>query len=183
MATRTDPASDAAIMEGARQGCPDALAALYQRYQRPLTAFGLRRLDDRMDAEDLAQESLIRLWRAAATFDPARGTLDCLAFTIASRVLIDVLRRRGRRVATGPLHDVEAASAEDEPARVDLQMTMSTALAVLRPEQRHVLELAYYDGRTQRDIAGLTDLPLGTVKTRTFFALRSMRLVLADQAD
>lgn len=152
----------------------DDVVALYRRYERPLLAFALRRLDDRMDAEELVQETLVRLWRAAPRFDRSKGSVDCLVFTIAARVLVDILRRRRpeRRVPERETH------VADHADRTDAMLTVRQGMATLTPEHREVLELAYYRGLSQREIAGTLGIALGTVKTRTWWALRHLQALL-----
>lgn len=148
------------------------LDALARRYERALLAYGQRRLADRMDAEELVQETLVRLWRMRDRFDPARGTVDALVFTIASRVLVDVLRRRRPVVDLTVEHD---RPERDHAEATEAALVVRGALATLSEDHRRVVELAWFEGLTQPQIADRLGIALGTVKTRSMWALRNLR--------
>lgn len=148
------------------------VAALARRYGRPLRAYGHRRLSDHMDVEELVQETLVRLWRMGERFDPTRGTVDGMVFTIASRVLVDILRRRRPTVALAPDHEL---AQRDHSDAVDAALVVRGALATLSADHREVVELAYFDGLSQRQIADRLGVALGTVKTRAMWAMRNLQ--------
>jgi RNA polymerase sigma-70 factor, ECF subfamily len=181
MATRaTISVTDEDLMARIAVGEQSAIDELFARYERPLLAYAQRRLDDRMDAEELVQETILRLWRMAGRFDRAKGSVDCLVFTMASRVLADVFRRRGRRVSTTELAGVDEASGGlDGTDRTELALVVGAGMATLSADHRAVIELAYWGGLSQSEIAAHLDIPLGTVKTRTYYALRSLQAALA----
>lgn len=155
-----------------------SLRALYRRYEARLYGFGLRLLGDRGLAEELVQESFVRLWQSAGRFDPERGTVRALLFTIARRVAADLRRRpSSRRFAPGEEGGALEAPADD----VLLSVTVRDAMTSLSPAHREVLELAYDEDLRLTDIAERLDMPLGTVKTRAFYALRALRDALRER--
>lgn len=156
-----------------------ALHTLYRRYERRLYGFGLRLLGNQGLAEELVQESFTRLWQGARRVDPARGTVRALLFTIARRVAVDLLRRPSSRAFAPELEDVEGFDAlADE---VLLAVTVRDAMMSLSPMHREVLELIYDEDLKLGEIACKLDVPLGTVKTRAFYALRAMRTALRER--
>ena len=159
------------------RGAP--LAELYRRYEGRLYGLGLRLLGDPGLAEELVQETFLRLWRSASRFDPARGSVRSFLFTIARRRAIDLWRRPSSR----PFEpDPEAADASSDAVEaLLLGITVRDAMNGLSPEHRQVLELAYDEHLTQARIAERLGLPLGTVKSRTFHALRALKLALEER--
>jgi RNA polymerase sigma-70 factor, ECF subfamily len=158
----------------------EPLAELYRRYAKRVYGVGFRLLGDTGLAEDLVQETFLRLWRSAPAFDPARGSVRTFLFTLARRAAVDLWRRRcGRLVTVGsepePLRDDDAFEA------LLLSLDVRDALDGLSAKHREVLELHYRDGRTQQQIAELLAVPLGTVKTRTYHALRALRRALEER--
>jgi RNA polymerase sigma-70 factor (ECF subfamily) len=158
-----------------------ALGELYDRYGSRLYGLGVRLFGDRGLAEELVQETFVRVWRAAVSFDGRRGTVRAWLFTIARRTAVDLHRRR-----PGPRERLEAeppeVGAPDE--RFDallLEVAVGDAIATLTPDHRQAIELAYRHELTQSEIAERLGLPLGTVKSRTFAALRALRTALDGQ--
>lgn len=139
-------------------------------------------------AEDAVQEAYIGLWRAAARYDSARGPVRSWLLGIVRNRSIDILRRVGvdeRRLIT--IAGFEDRFAESEESETDLirreeAARVQTALATLPPDQRRVLELAYYGGWTQAEIAEQFDMPLGTVKSRVRLGLEKLRSALDEVA-
>jgi RNA polymerase sigma-70 factor (ECF subfamily) len=160
------------------RGAP--LKELYRRYEGRLYGLGLRLLGDAGLAEELVQETFLRVWRAAGTYDAARGTPATFIFTIARRLAVDLWRRPSSR----PF----ASTAAEEPAGSDdvdhliAQLTGRDALDSLSAAHRDVLELSYRGGLKQTEIAERLGIPLGTVKTRTYHALRSLKAALEERA-
>jgi len=158
----------------------EPLAALYARYAKPLYGLGLRVLGDRKLAEELVQDAFVRLWQSAGHYDPARGTVRTWVYTLARRAAVDLWRRESTR-ATLPL-DAEALHVlEDRGGHRDhydallLSLEVRGALDALPEKHREVLTLAYEHDLTQKQIADRLDVPLGTVKTRTYYGLRALR--------
>ena len=154
---------------------------LFRRYAGRLYALGLGLLGDPGLAEELVQESFVRLWRQAPRFDPARGTVAAFLFALARRIAVDLWRRPSSRPlpAEGP---GEGWSAFADPAAGVVDgVVVRRALAALSPAHRQVIELSYGGGLTQTEIARQVGVPLGTVKTRTYHALRALKLSLEAQ--
>jgi RNA polymerase sigma-70 factor (ECF subfamily) len=159
------------------RGAP--LEELYDRYARRLYALGLHWLDNQSLAEELVQETFVRLWQQAGRFDPERGSVGTFIFAIARRFAIDVRRRQSVRPAEVELSADQAASSDPVEALLD-SLTIRDALQLLRPNHRQVLELYLVEGRKQAEIAKDLGLPIGTVKTRTYHAVRAFRLALEE---
>ena len=160
-----------------------AFASLFEFYAPRIKAM-LMRLGAAADtAEDLAQETLLMVWRKAAYFDPARASASAWIFTIARNLRIDRLRGDNRAKLYAPYEMVEpegpenpdsALSAAERDARV------RSALKELSQEQVRVVQLSFFEGRAHGDIAALLDLPLGTVKSRVRLAMTRLRNLLGD---
>jgi len=161
------------------RGDDAAVRALYRRYERRVYGFGLRLLGDPGLAEEVVQESFIRLWQGSKRFDPARGTVRALLFTVARRVAIDLHRRPSSRPFAPEVED--AATIDAGADEVLLAVTVRDAMMSLSPAHREVLELIYDDDLKLGEIACKLDVPLGTVKTRAFYALRAMRGALRER--
>lgn len=155
-------------------GDEEAVTALYDIYAGPLYGFGLRRLGDPALAEELVQAVMTRLWRRAGRYQPARGSVRTWVFTMARTVAIDLYRRQPRAEPVDSLP--ERADIVDELEALLRAEAVRAALDRLTPEHREVLDLGYFRGLSQSEIAGRLVLPLGTVKSRTFYALKAFRL-------
>jgi RNA polymerase sigma-70 factor (ECF subfamily) len=157
-----------------------AVRALYRAYGGGLYGFALRRLGDRGLAEEVVQDVLTRVWRSARDFDPARASFRTWVYGIARNALIDVERRRSVRppmASTEPPDD----PAPDEPIERAMQRWhVQDAVSHLKPEHRSVLDLVYYQGLTMQAAAERMGLPVGTVKSRCFYALENLRLALDE---
>ena len=174
--------SDEALLALVAEGDDEALAELYDRYGRLSYAIALRILRDTGLAQDAVQDAFLTAWRTAAGFDPARGTAPTWLLTLVHRRSVDIVRREQRR-RSEPLADSasDAAGPADEDALIrDRRRTVQEALARLPPDQRQALELAYYGGLTQSELAERLGLPLGTVKSRMFAALARLRDLLGE---
>ena len=160
----------------------DPLAALYDRYARRVYGLGVHVLGDPGLAEELVQETFVRLWRSSGRFDPARASVRTFLFTLARRAAIDLQRRRAARPRTGELREEhEALTSDDAFEQLLLGLDVRAALDALSPKHRQVLELHVLVGLTQTQVAARLDLPLGTVKTRTYYALRALRDELEER--
>jgi RNA polymerase sigma-70 factor (ECF subfamily) len=171
---------DAALLARVGEGDEAAIEALYQRYGGACFALARRILDDAQLAEDVVQQVFLAMWQGSG-YDPRRGAVSTWLLSITHHKAVDSVRkesnRRKRTAGEQTLLEVAAAGpGPDEEAwtRLRAERTRS-ALRLLPAEQREVLLLAYYGGYTQREIADLTGLPLGTVKSRTLTALRRLR--------
>jgi RNA polymerase sigma-70 factor (ECF subfamily) len=173
---------DEALLALVARSDNDALAALYDRYGRQAYALALRILRDAALAEDAVQDAFLTVWRTAPSFDRTRGSVSTWLLTIVHRRAVDVVRREDRRRAS-PLDDapVAAGDATDEAAELrEQRVRVRAALDGLTPSEREALELAYYGGLSQSEIAERLGVPLGTVKSRMFAGLGKLRDTLRD---
>jgi RNA polymerase sigma-70 factor, ECF subfamily len=179
---QTDRArEDAALVSRVASGDRDAaLEELYRRYAPRLYGFGVRVLGSRDLAEELVQETFVRLWRTAASFDHGRGSVGAFLFTIARNIAVDLWRRPSSR-PFDPEPDEVAEPGGDPVDAVVTVLAVRDAMRDLSPAHREVLELTYRGGLKQTEIADVLGLPLGTVKTRTYYALRALRLALQER--
>ena len=159
---------------------PEALAQLYDQYGRMVFGLILRIVQDRGTAEDLVQETFLRVWNRAAGFDADQGAVGPWLLAVARNRAIDYLRYRSRRPeASLEFNAMESpalfAGIKDDPARFTLVRQVKAALEKLTQEQREAIELAYFQGLSQTEIADKMGQPLGTVKTWMRRALQLMR--------
>jgi RNA polymerase sigma factor (sigma-70 family) len=165
-------------------GSEDAFVQLFRRYAAAACGLAHRVLGDAALAEEVLQEVFLSVWRRAGSYDPARGTVHSWLLTQVHHRAVDAVRRRQaarRRELTPlpePVEDVDRVVEEDWLAVRRAQVR--AALARLSAEHRQVIELAYYGGLTQAEIAGRTGLPLGTVKSRTLAAMHRLRRMLVS---
>jgi len=157
-----------------------ALAELYDRYGGMAYRLILRMVRDKGIAEDLVQETFLRVWNRAAGFDSDRGAVGPWLLAVARNRAIDYLRYRDRRVENKlELNETEHpslfAEMPTDPIHFDLVRRIKSALGQLTPQQRESIELAYFEGLSQAEIAVRMRQPLGTVKTWMRRALQQMR--------
>ena len=172
--------ADAELAAALAAGSQEALAELYDRYSGLAYGIAMRVLGDPGRAEDAVQEAFLNVWNRAAAFDPARGSLRAWLLTAVRNRSIDYLRGRGAHERqeqdlqpvtatvggpTDPWHEVSLKLERD---------AVREALASLPPEQRQAVELAYFGGYSQHEIANMTRVPLGTVKGRIRLALEKL---------
>jgi RNA polymerase sigma factor (sigma-70 family) len=181
--------SDAELVQRLRQADGAALSQLYQRFGRPCYSLARRICADEGLAEDVVQEVFLTLWRDPTRFDPSRGGFATWLLTLIHHKAVDAVRREStirRRMVAAP-EAGEDWSPTPVPGADQAAMArvaagqVREALHRLPYEQRQVLALAYFGGHTQREIAVLTGVPLGTVKSRMFTAVQRLRALLADQ--
>jgi RNA polymerase sigma-70 factor, ECF subfamily len=174
--------SDATIVERLpRDDSGDELRELYRRYSRELYGFALNALTDRELAEEVVQDVFARAWRRAADFDARRGSVRTWLYAITRNRIIDARRRAAVRPGLAQ-HEAEELPAEldSELEQAVLRWQMAAALTRLSPEHREVIRLAHYGGLTLREISERKGIPLGTVKSRTSYAMRTLRLILDE---
>jgi RNA polymerase sigma-70 factor (ECF subfamily) len=175
---------DAELIQQALDGSQEAHRQLVLRYQRPVWGLLQRMVRDSMLAEDLAQEVFVKAFRALETFDRTRKFSSWL-FKIAHNTAIDHLRRKkldtvaletpdGEPDLMAVIPDRESESPDSELRRRDLARDMEASLERLRPEYREVVLLRFHEGLSYEEIAEVTGLPLGTVKTHIFRARKAM---------
>jgi RNA polymerase sigma-70 factor (ECF subfamily) len=174
--------SDEALVALVARGDETALAELYDRFGRPAYGLARRVLRDDRHAEDAVQEAFLAVWRAASTFQPERAKASTWVLTLVHRRAVDLVRREERR-RTEPIEGVPptAGGATDEEAFLRLQRErVQGALRRLPDTQREALELAYYGGFTQSELAERLGQPLGTIKSRMFGGLARLRELLEE---
>jgi RNA polymerase sigma factor (sigma-70 family) len=178
---RTEEELVAAIVRGDER----ALAILYDRFGRLAYGVALRILRDPALAEDAVQDAFVGAWRTAASFDGRRGNAQTWLLTLVHRRAVDIVRREARR-RTQPLDDAPVAaheSTEKEAVVREQRRAVQSALAQLPADQREALELSYYGGLTQSELAERLGIPIGTVKSRVFAALANLRGLLDANTD
>src|SRR5215204_684234 len=163
-----------------------AISTLYDRYSRTVYGVGLKILGDRSLAEELVQDVFLKVWRSLRTFDASRGSFSTWLYRVTRSCALDLYRKRAHRVHQIPDGETHVLTTRDSSAGpqevVDeswLSWRVSRALDVLDAPHREVIELAYFGGFSQREISERTSVPLGTVKSRTASAFRSLRRELA----
>ena len=158
------------------RGDAEALREAWRRTSSLAFGMALRILRSRSEAEETLQETFIEVWRRARTFEPGRGSLSGWVLTLARSKAIDRARARTRRAAiTASSGEPSSIPPPEAPLQALLQrdeeLRVGGALKALPAEQREVIELAYFEGLTLREVAERTGAPLGTVKTRARTAL------------
>ena len=174
--------SDEALVLLAARSEQSALAELYDRYGRPAYGLALRVLRDDTLAEDAVQEAFMSLWRTAPRFVPERGKASTWILTLVHRKAVDIVRREQVRRTDALVADAgDQANAADEEAWLRLQRErVQNALRQLPDQQREAIELAYYGGFTQSELAERLGQPLGTIKSRMFAGLARLRELLEE---
>jgi RNA polymerase sigma-70 factor (ECF subfamily) len=182
-------ASDAELIGRAAQGEARALEVLYERYSGVVFSFALRIVADRPLAEEILQEAFFRAWQQGSNFSTGRGTFITWLLSITHNLSIDEIRRRRRRPQKADSEEPEQVLAavpdtsvgvEDEVWLGALRETIGEALAGLPPAQREAIEMAYFRGMTQREIAEALGEPLGTIKTRMRLGLQKLKDALGS---
>jgi RNA polymerase sigma-70 factor (ECF subfamily) len=170
---------EAALIERILAGDENAMGELYDRYSGVVYGIALRVLADTMAAEDVLQEVFLWFWRNPQAFNAERGRLAPWLAVIARHRAIDQLRKRPREEDISELPVSTGVNLEDEAAQKIAAEKVREVLTQLPPEQRKLLEMAYFEGLTQSEIAGRTGEPLGTVKTRIRSGLLALRKAFA----
>jgi RNA polymerase sigma-70 factor (ECF subfamily) len=177
-------ADDAALVARLADGDGKALEALYDKYSRVVYSFSLRMLADPGSAEELTQEVFLRLWRQGNRYQQSRGAFLTWLLSVTHNMAIDETRRRKRRPVAADSTDDDQALTLLPDLRTDvegaawlttLQAIVRDALRDIPAAQRQVIELAYFSGLTQSEIADLLSQPLGTIKTRMRLGLLKLR--------
>jgi RNA polymerase sigma-70 factor (ECF subfamily) len=176
---------DAVLLARVANGDRGAFEILYHRYVRSVFGLALRRLRDRFQAEEVTQEAFAAVWRSAGSYRPERGSAGGWLYTIARNAIVDRLRRNGRADTTAELPDVASPEGgPDEQAEESYRAwRVHRALEELKPNEREVIELAYWSGLSQSEVASYLGQPLGTVKTRTRSALARLAEVLEGEVQ
>jgi RNA polymerase sigma-70 factor (ECF subfamily) len=172
--------SDGELILRTADGDRGAFDLLYRRYSRPVFGLALRRLGDRGRAEDAVQETFASIWRAARSYRPERGPGAPWLYAVARNAITD----RGRARSEPPMEIPDSPSPDAGPAeRAESSWTawrVHRALEELNENERKVIELAYWSGLSQSEVAESLNIPLGTVKTRTRAALGRLSVLLEE---
>lgn len=183
--------SDADLIGRASNGDARALEVLYDRYSGVVFSFSLKLVQDRQLAEELLQEVFFRAWQQGGAYSSQRGTFVTWLLSITHNMAIDEIRKRRRRPQKADSEEPEQVLAavadtsagsdvEEEVWLGSLRDTVAVALRTLPPAQREAIEMAYYQGLTQREIAEALGEPLGTIKTRMRLGLQKLREALGN---
>ena len=173
-------AGDEYLVHRVAEGDGRALSELYDRYSRPVYATGIRSLGDVQLAEELVQDVFTNVWRRASSFDARRASFATWLHRITRNRAVDLGRKRRIRPLTAEGEPLKNAPGGPEPdADVD-GWDVARALSHIPDEHREVLNLAYFEGLSQREISRRTGVPLGTVKSRTTAALKRLRRALEN---
>jgi RNA polymerase sigma-70 factor (ECF subfamily) len=171
---------DAVLIERTGQGDRAAFEELYRRFARPVLAMALRQLGDNGRAEDATQDTFAAVWRSAKSYRQDRGSASAWLYAVARHAIIDRARQRVEPAAEVP----DLPSGEDGPEAMAeaswLSWRVHSALERLPERERAVLELAYWSGLSQVEVASYLDVPLGTVKTRTRAGLARLAGLLEE---
>lgn len=182
-----DELSDGQLVTLVTQKDSEALGALYDRHGKAVYGFAIHMLRDPAKAEEVTQEVFLNLWLKAGTFRPDRGSFHTWLMTMSHHRVVDEIRRDHRQQNTlaeaGRELLVSGITPTDSPEagaqRSEEGTAIRNALKALPPEQKQVVELAYYQGLSQSEIAERLKQPLGTVKTRMRLAFQKLRAALA----
>jgi RNA polymerase sigma-70 factor (ECF subfamily) len=181
--------SDEALLERLAEGVDeDALSDLYDRYQGSMYGLAMRITGDAQMAQDAVQEAFVGIWRNAGRYSGSKASVRTWMMSIAHHRAVDLVRRRR---PTSPLPETETEAVGEafrspdvwpEVARAADAEAVRRAMSTLPDAQRETIELAYFEGLTQVEIAERTSAPLGTIKSRVRLGLTQMRRVLEDTA-
>lgn len=186
MSAPSDAETEAALIRAIAGADRAAFVALFERYAGRIKAFAMRGGAAPADADEIAQDVMVSVWRNAASYDPARAAPAAWIYAIARNRRIDFLRRAARPtpdpgdplLQPDPLPDGFSALRAGER-----EAMLRDALAGLAPEQRAVLIAAFYDGLSHSEIAARSGVPLGTVKSRMRLAFRHLHAVLGEDLE
>jgi RNA polymerase sigma-70 factor, ECF subfamily len=157
-----------------------ALSHIYDRYSRPVYATGMRLLGDAQLAEELVQDAFTSVWRNAASFDRTRASFATWLYRIARNRATDLDRRRRARPRPAGERGLYALAGGPRPEEAVDEWDVAAALSSIPSQYREVLELAYFEDLSQREISRRTGVPLGTIKSRTTAALKRFRQAIAN---
>ena len=180
--------ADEELMQLVQNGEVDAFEVIFDRHASAAFSLAYRMCGRRASAEDIVQDAFLSLWRSGSGYDPRRGSVRSWVLSVVHNRAIDAMRRVGSKAGRdvpddGIAERLPARDATDaEVERRDDARKVRTALDDLPPDQRRVIELAYFGGFTHNEIAEMLDLPPGTVKGRMRLGLNKMRCTLGEQA-
>ncbi|MDD7920683.1 RNA polymerase sigma factor [Actinomycetospora callitridis] len=183
--------TDATLLEQIGERSADALAQLYDRFGRPAYSLARRICVDESLAEDVVQEAFLVVWRDPGRFDPDRGAVSSWLLTLVHHRAVDAVRREAtrRKRTVPPSADGEEWNVPPGPGADQAALgavvagKVRDALGQLPADQREALALAYFGGYTQREVASLVGIPLGTVKSRMFAGTQKLRALLGPHVE
>lgn len=187
--TESDQATDAELIRRVSLGDAGALETLYGRYARVVYSFSVRIVQDGALAEEILQEVFVRTWLQADRFRRSRGNFASWLLSITHNLAIDEVRKRQRRPQRSDAVDIgdilfglvdDATNVEEAVEARALRDKVSAAMATLPDAQRVTIELAFFSGYSQREIAAELDEPLGTIKTRIRLGLKKLMVALEE---
>jgi RNA polymerase sigma-70 factor (ECF subfamily) len=179
---------DSALAKRLRERDPKVMGDLYDRYGRLVYSLIFRVVRNSAAAEDLVQETFLRVWNRAQSFDQERGVLGPWILTVARNRAIDYLRSTDGRISAGAIdldqleHPSRFRDFEDSALSLDRSRRLKSAFEKLNANQKMVIEMAYYEGLSQTEMAERMQQPLGTVKTWVRTALKTLRDQLTEAA-
>jgi RNA polymerase sigma-70 factor (ECF subfamily) len=188
-ADRRDP-PDGELVQRMSDGDVAALEELYNRYARAVYSFAVRIVGDGLVAEEILQEAFTRAWQQSGRFELARGSFASWLLSITHNLAIDELRKRQRRPQRAGSVDITdvlrgevdvSADVEEAAEMSELRARIRAAMDQLPAPQQRVIELAYFEGLTQREISATLNEPLGTVKTRMRLAMQKLKDFLGTE--
>lgn len=182
-----DLAADQRLMRSFARRDPTAADALYRRYAGRIYGLGVVMLGNDAAAQDLVQDTFVKVWRSADRYDRSRGALDTWVLLIARSLAIDAIRRRVLDARTleraeRPPEADQSPGPDERAVTRDLADRARRAMAQLPPEQRAAVELAYLGGKTSTEISDLEGIPIGTAKTRIRAGLLRLRDAMEAEA-
>jgi RNA polymerase sigma-70 factor (ECF subfamily) len=173
------PKNDAALVRLVAQGNQNAFLELYDHYSSRVYGLAIRMLGEEMAAEEVTQDTFLKLWTRADSYSPLKGTLLTWLLTITRRTAIDRIRLENRRPDLGGVTQPDALwatlPAPHSATQESRWRSLHFAVLELPDEQRQVIELAYFHGMSQSQIADYLEIPLGTVKTRVRLSMDKLR--------
>jgi RNA polymerase sigma-70 factor, ECF subfamily len=174
--------SDEELVEAVARADEDALGELYDRFGKVAYGLAYKILQDAALAEDAVQEAFIQIWRGAGSYRPERAKASTWLLTFVHRRAVDLVRREQKRRTLPVVGELQGSDpgADEAAATRSRREIVQDALRRLPPEQREPIELAYYGGLTQSELAERLDQPLGTIKSRMFSGLQRLRVLLAE---
>lgn len=186
--SRTEPALDLAawIQEIAEKRSRDAFSTLFKYMAPRIKGYCLKRGSAATAAEEIAQESLIQVWRRAGQFDPSKASASTWIFTIARNKRIDAFRRESRPELTAEDLEIDVGGSTtsfDHVADAEMGDSLAEKVAGLPPDQAQVIRKAFYEDKTHQTIAEELGLPLGTVKSRIRLALARLRNSMSEPSS
>ena len=171
---------DADLIQKTGHGDRAAFEELYRRFARPVLSMAQRQLGDSGRAEDATQETFAAVWRSARSYRPERGSASAWLYAVARHAIIDRARQRVEPATETPEFASPEAGPDEQAEFSWLSWRVHAALERLPERERVVLELAYWSGLSQAEVASYLDVPLGTVKTRTRAGLARLAGLLEE---